>query len=376
MNRKTIIWSVIVALILGAALLPRLLPSKNSKTAQSAFAKNGAKGSRSVKVSTGIATLSAIEEKIIVNGTLVAARDAELRNEIAGRVTGVYFKEGMIVKKGQMLLTLNDRDLQAQLLKAISNANLMKDKLQRQKSLFDKQLISIEEYQTSLNNSETANADVEILKAQIDKSKIFAPFTGTTGLTTVNEGEYLATGSKICNFVSTDNPDVEFSVVERYAPFMKKGMQVTFSLSGSTETYNAEVIAVEPRIDEATRSVSLKARCPVKDEKLITGMFVKVSLTINQHDGILVPSEAVVSDIDGYKIYTVKGNTAVPVLVNTGFRDENNVEIISGIKAGDTYISGGAFMLRPGSKIETQDTSDKQQSSNDKSRNSAGGDSH
>lgn len=66
----------------------------------------------------------------------------------------------------------------------------------------------------------------------------------------------------------------------------------------------------------------------------------------------MVPGNALISDIEGYKIYTVKDNQSLPIIVNTGYRDEKNVEILSGIKPGDTLITTGAFMLRPKSKIE------------------------
>jgi len=355
MNRKVIPWIILTLVILCAVLIPRLLPVKGQSPKAPASVKGqGAKGGRTVVVSVKTAELSSIEENLMVNGTLRAPGDIEIRNEIAGRVTDIYFKEGMTVKKGQLLLSLNDRELQAQLKKATSNCSLMKDKEQRQKSLFEKQLISVEEYETSVNNFETADADMQILKAQLEKTKIIAPFTGKIGLTSVTEGAYLGTGSKICNLVSIDNQYVECAIIERYAPYLKKGMKFTFTLSDNPTVYNAEIIAIEPVIDEATRSVSLKAKCLETDERLISGMFVKASVTINQHEGVLVGGDAVISDIEGYKIYTVKGNTAMPVLVKTGFRDEKNVEILSGIKPGDTYITSGAFMLRPGSQIEIQ----------------------
>jgi membrane fusion protein, multidrug efflux system len=331
-------------------------------SAQETFKGPNGKSRRTVSVSVKTAEMSPIEEKLIVNGTLVASSDIEIRNEIAGRIIGVHFKEGQTVKKGQLLIALNDHELQAQLLKATSNCNLMKDKEQRQKGLFEKQIISSDEYQTSLNNFETAEADMQILKAQLEKTKITAPFTGKIGLSDVREGAFLSAGSKICNFVSIDNLQIESAFTERYAPYLKIGMKFTFTLSDNPLTYNAEIIAIEPKIDESTRSVSVKAKCLESDERLIAGMFVKILIIINQHNGILVPGDALISDIEGYKLYTVKENTAIPVLVKTGFRDEINVEIISGLKTGDKFITSGAFMLRPGSKIEIQGAPDSKQS--------------
>jgi membrane fusion protein (multidrug efflux system) len=355
MNRKVIVSLLIIAIIAASALIPRLLPKKAETTQQNT--PGGEKGrsknsGRAVTVSVQTAGRSLITESFVITGTVRASKDIEIRNEIAGRVLGLYFKEGTSVKKDQLLVALNDRELQAQHLKASAALKLAKDKEQRQKGLFDKQVISTEEYLTSVKDLESAEADVELLKAQLEKTKISAPFSGTIGLSTVSIGEYLTSGTKIANLVSTDNPDIEFAVPERYASSIVKGMKVTFTLSEIVELFNAEIMAIEPKIDEATRSVSIKARCIGKDPRLLSGAFVKVTVTLNPHNGFLVPGDAVISDIQGYKLYLNKDGKAVPVLVKTGFRDEKNVEIVSGLNEGDVFITTGAFLLRPNAKIE------------------------
>lgn len=351
MKRKFIIWSILL-IILSALLIPRFLSNKNSGGKSSQEGKGRGKTTRAVAVSVQIAELSTIEEKVMVTGTIHASKDIELRNETSGRVTGVNFKEGMLVKKGQLLVKLNDNDLQAQLLKANASLKLTADKEQRQKGLLEKEIISIEENQNSVKDRESAEADVQLLKAQIEKTKITAPFAGMIGLSTVNEGTYLSAGSKIANLVSVNELDVECNIAERHAQSLSKGKKLTFTLSGNSTIYNAEIYAIEPKIDDATRTIGIKARCLDTDSHLIAGSFVKIEIIVNQHEGIMVPGNALISDIEGYKIYTVKDNQSLPIIVNTGYRDEKNVEILSGIKPGDTLITTGAFMLRPKSKIE------------------------
>jgi len=361
MNRKVIIALLIILIAAATALIPRLVPKKTETAQQNTPGGDKAKsknGGRAVTVSVQTAMPSLITESFVITGTIRASNDIEIRNEIAGRVTGLYFKEGTPVKKGQVLVTLNDRELQAQHLKASAVLKLAKDKEQRQKGLFDKQIISTEEYLTSVKDLESADADVQLLKAQLDKTNIFAPFSGMVGLSTVSTGEYLTTGTKIANLVSTDNPAIEFAVPERYAPSVGKGMNVTFTISESGEQLNAEVSAIEPKIDETTRSISIKARCIEKDSRLLSGAFVKVRVTLNPHNGFLVPGDAVISDIQGYKLFLNKDGKAVPVLVRTGFRDEKNVEIISGLSEGDVFITTGAFLLRPNVAIEIADNTE------------------
>ncbi|HMA65089.1 MAG TPA: efflux RND transporter periplasmic adaptor subunit [Chitinispirillaceae bacterium] len=361
MNRKVILSLLIIAIIAASALIPRFLPKKTETTQQSVPGGDKAKsknGGRAVTVSVQTAAKSLIAESFIITGTIRASNDIEIRNEIAGRVIGLYFKEGTSVKKNQLLVALNDRELQAQYLKASAVLKLVKDKELRQKGLFDKQIISVEEYLTSVKDLESAEADVLLLKAQLEKTKIYAPFSGTIGLSTVSIGEYLTAGTVIASLVSIDNPSIEFAVPERYASSLGKGMKVTFTLSESAEVFNAEVMAIEPRVDETTRSISIKARCLEKDSRLLSGAFVKVTVTLNPHDGYLVPGDAVISDIQGYKLYLNKDGKAVPVLVKTGFRDEKNVEIVSGLSEGDVFITTGAFLLRPNARIEIADNTE------------------
>jgi membrane fusion protein, multidrug efflux system len=356
MKPKVIIWSILLIIILSALLIPRLLSNKNQGGSTSQDGKGRGKTTRAIAVSVQIAELSSIEEKVMVTGTIHASKDIELRNETSGRVTGVNFNEGMLVKKDQLLVKLNDNELQAQLLKAQASLKLTKDKEERQKGLLEKDIISVEENQNSVKDRESAEADVQLLKAQIEKTKIIAPFTGTIGLSDVKTGTFLSTGSKIANLVSVNEFDIECNIAERHAQSLNKGKKLIFTLPGNQTIYNAEIYAIEPKIDDATRTIGIKARCLDADSHIIAGSFVKVEIVANQHKGIIVPGISLISDIQGYKIYTVKNNLAIPVIVNTGFRDEKSVEIISGVKPGDTLITTGAFMLRPKSKIEIQGT--------------------
>ncbi len=359
MNRKHIIWTLLVVLILSAILLPRLLSGKNQNSSPANRAN--ARSNKPVIVSVQIAKPAPIQEKIMVTGTVHASKDVEIRNEISGRIVKVYFKEGMTVKAGQLLIKLNDNDLQAQLLKARANLKLSIDKEQRQKKLLEKEIISTEEYQNSLKDWESSEADVQLLTAQIEKTTITAPFTGVIGLSSVTEGMFLSTGSKIANLVSVSELEIGFTVAERHASSLQKGMKAAYSFSNNPKVYNATISAIEPKIDDATRTIAIKARCIDPDDKCIVGSFVKVEIDANQHDGILVPSNAVIPDIEGYKVYIVKnGNQSVAKIITTGYRNEYNVEITSGINPGDTIITSGAFMLRPKSKVEIRNTGDKE----------------
>lgn len=357
MKNKKVVWIFVLIIIVLALMIPKVLLQKGQGEKQGAWNARG-KGNRSVQVSVQPAVLTPVQEQVVVTGTIRASQEIEIRNEISGKVTGVYFKEGMHVKKGQLLVKLNDKDLQAQLAKVQATLKLVKEREQRQKGLLEKEAISTEEYQMSLKELETSQADEQLLSAQIEKARIVAPFSGAIGLSSVNEGSYLSAGSKIANLVSVDELEIECSVAERYISSISKGTKMSYTVTGSQKQYAAEISAIEPKIDEATRSISLKARCIDTDEKVLAGAFAKVEIKINPHNGILLPSDALLSDIDGFKVYVAKDNQAFPKVVSTGFRDEKFVEIISGINPGDSVITTGVFMLRPKMSIDIK-TADK-----------------
>jgi membrane fusion protein (multidrug efflux system) len=128
-------------------------------------------------------------------------------------------------------------------------------------------------------------------------------------------------------------------------------------LDGVAQPYAARVIALEPRINESTRTLSLRALCINPDNRVTPGAFARVEMTIQENDqALMVPSEALVPDINGYKIFTVKGAVAAACPVETGIRNEQNVEITKGLAAGDTVVVSGVLMLRSGMSVQIAET--------------------
>lgn len=341
-----------IAIISGIIILLILFKVFNTKGSALQTGSKRAKTDKAL-VSVHIVKPQSVQEKIISSGTILANEDIELKCETSGRIAGVYFKEGSAVKKGDMLLKINDADLQAQFLKAEAALNLVRDKEQRQKGLLEKEIISKEDYETSIKELESGKADVQLVKAQIEKTEIRAPFDGIIGLTDVTAGSYINTGTKVANLVSLRPLKVEFSVPERYVSKITPGSELAFTLTGADAPYSARVFACEPKIDGTTRTVKIKAYCSNPDSRVLPGSFARVEMIIKENaHALLVPSEALVPDINGYKVFIVYNNAAAVRPVETGIRNEKSVEIIKGLQEGDSVIVSGVLMLRPGMKIE------------------------
>ena len=156
-----------------------------------------------------------IQDKIFSNGTFISNEEVELRSEISGKITKILFKEGQPIKKGALLVKINDAELQATLKKNETIESLARDKEYRAKELFNKNLTSQQEYDNALGELNSAQADVEFTKAQLEKTEIRAPFDGIIGLRSVSEGSYISPTSKIATLQSINPLKVDFSVPQK-----------------------------------------------------------------------------------------------------------------------------------------------------------------
>lgn len=342
-NIKLISITAVILLIAGFFIVQRLLKDDKVIAAPAA-----ARGGGAVTVDAIVVNYVPFSDFIRVNGSLRPNESVELATEIAGRVTGIFFKEGGFVKKGELILKINDADLQAQLKRAEFRKNIAEDKERRLFKLLNSQGVSQEDYEVSLNELRVTEAEIELIKAQIDKTEIKAPFDGIAGLRYVSEGAYLNPNTKIAIFQSLNPLKVEFNIPQRYSATINSGSRVKVSLSGGGGVTEGVVYAVEPQIDVSSRTVKVRAYVNNPNAMFKPGAYVDVDLSVsNLKDALVVPSTSVVPDFQGHSVFVKKGNKAVPVKIEIGTRTENSVVVNSGLNAGDTVIVSGIIQLRP-----------------------------
>ena len=294
-----------------------------------------------------------LENKIFANGTLISDEEIELHPETSGKITKIYFKEGERVTKGELLVKINDADLQAQLRKGEEKLKLYRDKAERQNLLLEKELTSQEVFDVAQNEAASGEADVEYIKAQIAKTEIRAPFSGTVGLRYVSEGSYVTPNINIAKLQKIDPIKIEFSVPQKYSGIVKEGQSVQFHLSSDDKEYTGKIYAIEPKIDPDTRTLKLRAEAPNADRKLFPGSFVELNLVLGKTDSAkLIPTEAVVPDLQGEKVFVFNNGKAMPRNVEIGIRSEDVIQITSGIESGDSVIVSGIIQLRPGLPVK------------------------
>jgi membrane fusion protein (multidrug efflux system) len=350
MNVRTIFIFGVVALVVGGAAYLTLSSSSDRGGTRGGAARAG--GMR-LPVVGMIATPRDFDNSIIASGTILASEEVELRSEVAGKVIHLPFREGARVKRGDLLLKINDADLRAQLLRARSRMNLATQREDRQKKLREINGVSADQYDEAVNELTASSAEVALLEAQVQKTEIRAPFDGIIGLRLVSEGSYISSTTLIARLQDMSFVKVDFSVPEKYAPQVRVGMEIAFTVEGTSEVFQGTVYAIEPKIDPATRSLRVRARSSNESGRILPGSYTKVRLVLQrQSDAILIPSQALMPDLDGQKVFVARDGTARLVRVEAGLRTENLVQIVSGIKPADTVLTTGLLQLREGSPIQ------------------------
>ena len=324
-----------------------IIPRIGGDGVQSKQNTPGNMGKGRLPVTGIIAKNSVVAAGFPVNGSLLANEEVDLVAEIVGKVRKIYFQEGVAVKKGQLLLKVDDADLQAQLTRA--------EKLERQRILLKRESISREAFDQLQTDYNMLEADIELLKVKISRTEIRAPFDGVMGFRYVSEGSYVQPSSQIARIVDNSTLKYEFNIPEKYADNNLKGQEVFFKVTGNDKLYSAKVYAVDPFIDVKTRMILLRARFRNTNGELMPGMFAKGNLVVGgKTEFIAVPTEAVVPEMDGKRMWIVKNGKALSVPVETESRDEKNVEVTSGISVGDTILTGGLMQLRDGMAVEVK----------------------
>lgn len=326
--------------------------SKDDAPKQQKAGPGGPGGRPPVRADAYIVKTRLLLDKIEIPGTIISNETTEIHPEVAGRITGIYFKEGAYVNKGALLVKLNDADLQAQKKKILVQLQVAKQNEERSAQLLNIQGISKQDYEAMVLQVSTANADLSVVQTQIEKTNIRAPFSGKLGLRMVSVGAYVSPTSVISTISQPNQLKIDFTVPERYINQISYGKFVNFTVDGSDRTYAAKVMATESNITQDTRTLQVRAAVQGSVQGLVPGNFAKVSLDFEPDpNAILIPSQAIIPQARGKKVYLYNDGKAKFVDVVTGIRDSATVQITEGLKAGDTVLITGLLALKPDAKV-------------------------
>jgi len=347
---KYTLWVSAMVAALGALAAPKMLPRRADATTGPAALE--AARNAPLAVSTYVVKPAQLVETVTSTGSLLAEEAVELQAEINGKIVAISFTEGARVRKGTLLVKLNDADLLATHARARYRKELASLRERRIAQLLKQGVARQEEYDMALNELNVQDAEIALTEAQIAKTEVRAPFDGVVGLRYVSEGAFVNAATRVATLQRVDKLKVDFSIAEKYATRIRLGSPITVTVAGADRSFRGEIYALDPRIDAATRTVLIRALCPNPHGSLLPGAFANVVLTLSQlDDAILVPAVAVVPGLNEKNVFVLNDGKAERRAVETGTRLENSVHILAGLAAGEVIITSGLAQLRNGQPV-------------------------
>jgi membrane fusion protein (multidrug efflux system) len=321
----------------------------NSTAAPAAGKPQGSVPVEAAKVREGelIVTLDTV-------GTLNASESLILRPEIAGRIDAIHFAEGSTVAKGDLLISIDDRIYAAELKQAEAALKLAQVNFNRAKLLKEKGAGTVSNYDVSAATLSAAQAQVDLSKAKLDKTKLIAPFDGKVGLRSVSPGDYVNVGQDMVGFQSLSPMKADFALPEKAARFVAKDQTITITVDAFPDrSFTGKVYALDPKIDEQNRSILLRAEVPNEDGVLQAGFFARISLIIDRKQSALfVPESALLPSGNKNAVYVVNAENKITTKdVTVGERKNGEVEIVQGLSAGDIVVTAGHLKVREGADV-------------------------
>ncbi len=291
--------------------------------------------------------------ELIAAGTLLPAEETTLYPEASGRVVMLNLPEGKPVRQGELLVKLFDEDLQAQSRKL--DAQLQQARLteQRLAELLKVKGVSQQEYDAAALQVRVLESDIDLIRVQLRKTEVRAPYNGVIGLRQLSLGAYVTPSTPITTIRATHPLRLDFSVPERSAPMVSVGQRVLFRIQGQSKAYEAVVIATEPAVSADARTLKVRALVSGSVQtNLAPGMFAEVSLQLqDRKDALLIPAQAIVPKSRDKIVFVSRNGLAVPAIVKTGVRQAEKIEITEGLQPGDTIAISGTLFLRPNAPL-------------------------
>lgn len=348
MKRLLIVIGVLV--LIGLLAIPKL---QNLFQASSSPQNQSGNGGNSIAVNVHVVEPQVFENKIYTTGTLLANEAVDLRSEISGKIVELHLEEGRQVRAGEMLIKINDSELQARLKQAEYRISLAEVRERRQKQLLERGGISQEDYDATLNELNVLKAEADLIKAQIEKTEILAPFNGIVGLRNVSNGSYISPTTEIANLQSINPIKVEFSIPERYAGVVENEDRIIFNVQGQDQDFEASIYAIEPRINAQTRTLRIRALADNTKRKLLPGAFANLELILEKiESALMIPTISVIPELQGQKVFILKSGVVEEQPITTGIRTESDIQILEGLAPGDTVLTTGLLQVRTGMPVK------------------------
>src|SRR5690625_1020857 len=310
------------------------------------------------RVTVEIATAEELRlaELVEAVGTTRALRSVEIVPLAAGRVTEIHFRAGQQVEKGDVLVRLDDDIERADLTEAKALLVEARQAVERVQKLRKSNAVALAELERATAQFAAATATMERAERRLADREIRAPLAGVVGLSDVDFGAHVAVGTTITTLDDLSSVEIEFSLPEGLFAAIRIGQQIAASsVAYPKQSFAGEVIAIGTRIDPVSRAFRVRAVVANPDRALPAGMFMFLTLAIEESSAVMVPEEAVIADAARSHVFVIEGDRAESRAVLTGQRRQGAVAILDGVQAGETVAIRGLERLQDGAAIRVLD---------------------
>ncbi|MEI6858858.1 MAG: efflux RND transporter periplasmic adaptor subunit [Shewanella sp.] len=302
------------------------------------------------------AVIESIRNEVEALGTSRANESIIVTPKVTEVAITINFEDGETVKRGRLLVQLQDREQRARVRMAKVNVNDHRRELDRIRSLVSSQTIAELERDRLQTLIDIANAELEQAQSALADRKILAPFNGRLGLRQISVGSLLTPGTVITTLDDISVIKLDFSVPERFLRSLAIGKDIEASaVAFPDELLIGKVISIDSRINPTTRAVTVRAELPNPDGYLMPGMLMKVTLIQQSRQALILPESAIIPIQDQHFVYLVNDDSIiVRQQVTLGLRKRGWVEVIEGVKLGEQVVIRGILKVRPGDKVKVQ----------------------
>jgi multidrug efflux system membrane fusion protein len=324
-------------------------------------------------VETAVADQKDVPIYIDSFGSLTSINNVDIKSQVTGKILDAHFKEGDMVKKGDLLFSIDPSEFKANLDKAVAavaqdtaDLKMKRDTLERNRKLVEQNLVSkqdFEKYETDVTSAEAKlsldQANVELEKINLEYCSIKSPIDGITGKRLVDPGNIVPanTGATLVNIKSIDPLYVDFTIIERDLERARSSMaesKLTVQIiTDDGNKYSGSLEFLDNAVDNTTGTISLRATIPNPDKKLWSGQFVRVRLILGiEKNAVIVPYSAVQIGQKGYYLFAVTSDNKADLrFVKVGSRQEDDIVIKDGVKSGEKIVTVGQMGLAPGVSV-------------------------